>query len=106
MGYPNNTQRRPLYTIPFGQPTAARQLAAGASSASTALTAGTKAISIRAITADIRFVVGVGTQTANAASSHFITQNERLNFRVPEGASIGIIRDASTSGTLELTELV
>ena len=87
------------------QPGVARQLAAGASSANTALTASCSRISIRAVTADIRYAIGSSSQTANAGTSHFIAQNERLELDVPEGANIAVIRDASTSGTLELTEL-
>ena len=83
---------------PNRQPGVARQLSAGASSANTALTSSCSRISIRAVTADT-------SQTANASTSHFIAQNERLELVVPEGANIAVKRDASTSGTLELTEL-
>jgi len=93
------------FVEPNRQPGVARQLAAGASSANTALTTSTKRISIRAVTADIRYAIGTGSQTANASSSHFIAQNERLELVVPEAANIAVIRDASTSGTLELSEL-
>ena len=55
----------------------ARQLAAGASSANTALTATVSRVSIRAVGADIRFSVGTSAQTASA-SSHFIADGERL----------------------------
>ena len=91
---------------PLGAPGAARQLAAGISSTNTALSANVFRVSIRAIGADIRFAIGTGTQTANANTSHFIGKNERLDFAVPSNANIAIIRDASTSGTLELTELI
>ena len=91
---------------PLGAPGAARQLAAGASSTNTALSANVFRVSIRAIGADIRFEIGPGAQTANASTSHFIGKNERLDFAVPSGANIAIIRDGTTSGTLELTELI
>ena len=91
---------------PLGAPGVARQLAAGASSANTALTDGVYRVSIRAVGADIRFEIGSGAQTANANTSHFIGKNERLDFAVPFKSNIAIIRDASTDGTLELTELV
>ena len=91
---------------PLGAPGAARQLAAGSSSANTALSANVSRVSIRAVGADIRFEIGAGTQTASATTSHFIAKNERLDFAVPSNANIAIIRDGSTSGTLELTELV
>ena len=91
---------------PLGAPGVARQLAAGASSANTALTDGVYRVSMRAIGADIRFEIGAGAQTANASTSHFIGKNERLDFAVPFKSNIAIIRDGSISGTLELTELV
>ena len=90
---------------PNRQPGVARQLAAGASSANTALTSSCSRISIRAVTADIRYSIGGSSQTANASTSHFIAQNERLELVVPEGSNIAVIRDASTNGTIELTEL-
>ena len=91
---------------PLGQPSVARQLAAGATSGNTALTATVRRITMRAISADIRFAIGAVAQTANASTSHFIAENERLDFAVPLGANIAIIRDASTDGTLELSELI
>ena len=86
------------------KPGVARQLAAGASSANTALTSTCERISIRAEGADVRFAIGTSSQTANANTSHWIADNERLEIDVPLGANIGVIRDASADGTLELTE--
>ena len=93
---------------PLGIPGVARQLTATATSASTALTANISRISIRARGCDIRFVIGVGTQTANASTSHFIANGERLDIGVPFGASIGVIREsaATVDGTLAVTELI
>ena len=91
---------------PLGTPGVARQLTAGVSSSNTALTSQVYRVSMRAIGADIRFEIGSGAQTANATTSHFIGKNERLDFAVPIDANIAIIRDGSTDGTLELTELV
>jgi len=90
---------------PLGLPGVARQLAAGSSSANTALTATCRRVSLRAVSADIRFEIGSTAQTASATTSHFIAQDERLDFAVPETPNIALIRDASTDGTLELTEL-
>jgi hypothetical protein len=90
---------------PLGQAGVARKLTAGASSANTALTSTCKRITMRAVTADIRYSIGTTSQTATT-NSHFIASGERLDLAVPLGANIGVIRDASTSGTLELTELV
>ena len=99
-------KKAPVRTEPLGLPGTARQLAAGAASANTALTPGVFRISIRASTADIRFEIGSGSQTASATTSHFIATNERLDFRVPSDANIAVIRDGSDDGTLELTELL
>ena len=90
---------------PLGLPGVARQLAAGSSSANTALTATCRRVTLRAVSANIRFEIGSTAQTASATTSHFIAQDERLDFAVPETPNIALIRDASTDGTLELTEL-
>ena len=90
---------------PLGIPGLARQLAAGSTSANTALTGGVFRISIRAVGADIRFSIGPSAQTATA-TSHFIANGERLDFAVPNGANIAVLRNATTDGTLEVTELV
>jgi hypothetical protein len=92
---------------PLGIPSVARQLTAAATSANTTLTANISRISIRARFCDIRYVVGVGTQTASATTSHFIANGERLDIAVPFGASIGVIRDsaATVNGSLAVTEL-
>ena len=103
MSYSVLTSRR-IQGPGLRKPGVARQLAAGSSSANTALTATCERISIRAVTAAIRYAIGTTSQTANAGTSHFIAQNERLELDVPLGANIGIIRDDSTSGTLEVTE--
>jgi hypothetical protein len=91
---------------PLKVPGVARQLAAGATSASTELTASCRFITMRAVGADIRYAIGVGSQTANASTSHFIANGERLDLAVPPGGSIGVIRAGATSGTLELSELL
>ena len=86
------------------KPGTARQLAAGSSSANTALTSTCERISILAVTADIRYLIGTSAQTANAGTSHFIKTGERIELDIPLGANIGVIRDASTDGVLEVTE--
>lgn len=93
---------------PLGAPGVARQMAAGTISSSVALSAACRRISIFARGADIRYLIGAGPLTANASSSHFIAQNERLDLRVPEGGgSVAVIRDiaATTNGVLEVSEL-
>jgi hypothetical protein len=88
------------------RPGVARQLAAGADSANTALTVTCQYITMRAVGADIRYSIGSTAQTANGDTSHFIASGERLDLAVPAEANIAIIRDASTDGILELTELL
>lgn len=90
---------------PLSVPGVARQLAAGAATVNTALTASCRRISIRAVGADIRFAIGTGAQTATA-TSHFIADGERLDLGVPVEPNIAVLRNAATSGTLELTELL
>jgi len=62
---------------------------------------------MRAVGADIRYSIGVGAQTANASTSHFIAAGERLDLRVQPSSQIAVIRNlaATANGTLELTEL-
>jgi len=90
---------------PLGEAGVARQLTAGSASANTALSTSVRRISIRAVGADIRFSIGTGTQTANGNTSHYIANGERLDFAIPKNANIGVIRDGTVNGTLELTEL-
>ncbi len=93
---------------PLGQPGVARQLTATTTSANTALTANISRISIRARGCDIRYAIGVGAQTANASTSHFIANGERLDLAVPFNANIAVIREtaATVNGSLALTELI
>jgi hypothetical protein len=60
---------------------------------------------MRAVGADIRYAIGSSSQTASA-TSHLIGIGERLDVAVPATPNIAVIRNASTSGTLELTELL
>jgi hypothetical protein len=103
----SNDEGNPIPTEPLGIPTVARQLAVTTTSASIALTAGCKRISIRARGCDMRYVVGVGAQTANASTSHFIAQDERLDIAVPAGSTIAAIRESAAlaNGSLAITEL-
>lgn len=89
----------------LGKPGVARQLTAGATSSGAYFSDNVFRISMRAVGADIRFVIGQGTQTADASTSHFIADGERLDFSITDKAYIAVIRDASTDGVLEVTEL-
>ena len=89
---------------PLGKAGVARQLTAGSTTSNTALTAGVFRLSMRAVGADIRFSIGSGAQTATA-TSHFIANGERLDFALPPGANIAVLRNGTTDGTLEVTEL-
>lgn len=88
----------------LGSMGASRQLAAGATSASTALTTTTRRVSVYARLSDIRFAVGTGAQTASS-TSHYIASGERLDFDVPASAQIAVIRAGSTDAVLEVSEL-
>tara|TARA_Y100000401_G_C8285039_1_gene205598 strand:- start:27 stop:350 length:324 start_codon:yes stop_codon:yes gene_type:complete len=88
------------------KPGVSRQLAAGAASANTALTASCERISICATGADIRYAIGTSAQTANAGTSHFIKQNERIELDIDFNSQIAFIRDASADGVAEVTEFV
>ncbi len=92
------------FTEILGTPAVARKLAVGATTANTALTSTARRISMRAVGCDVRFAIGVGSQTATA-DSHFIADGERLDFAIAAGSNIAVLRNASTSGTIELTEL-
>ena len=94
-------------TEPLGLPTIARQLAVTTTSSSVELTATCRRVSIKARGTDIRYAVGVGAQTANASTSHFLESGERLDIAVPAGATIAAIRESAstTNGSLAITEL-
>jgi len=91
----------------LGMPGVARQLSATTVSSNTALSAACRRITMYARTSDVRFSVGVGAQTASATASHFVGAGERIDYLVPTGANIAIIRDsnATSNATLEITEL-
>ena len=97
-----------MTTEVLGIPGVARQLAVTATTNSVALTTTCRRISIKARGCDMRYVIGVGAQTANAATSHFIESGERLDLAVPAGATIAAIREsaATSNGSLAITELV
>jgi hypothetical protein len=82
----------------------ARQLAAGAASANTALTVGVTRVSILCITNAVRFKVGSGAQTATA-TSNYIGVGERLEVLLPANANIALIRAGGADGAIELSEL-
>jgi hypothetical protein len=91
---------------PLGKPTVARQLTATSSTQVTALTVGCQRFSMYASGADIRYEVSTNSAaTADGATSHLIATGERLDLRCEPGSYIARIRDASTDGVLEITEL-
>lgn len=95
----------PLYIEPLGVSGVARQLSATATSSNTALTTTCTRLSMRAVGADIRYKIGSAAQTADN-TSHFIANGERLDLGLPTTPNIAVIRNASTDGTLEITELL
>lgn len=102
------SKANPLPTEILGQPSVARQLAVTTASASQVLTPTCRRISIAAVGCDMRYVVGTGTPAANAATSHYIGADQRLDIAVPAGATIAAIRasTATQNGVLEISELV
>jgi len=91
---------------PLGTPTVARQLIAGETSSNTALTATCRRISILPVGGAIRYALAVDEEaTANATTSHYIKDGERLDFSVPEDTNIAIIRVGSSNVPVEITEL-
>lgn len=101
----NGEQYEKMLVEPLGQAGVARQLVASSGSTNAQLTSTCQRITMRAVTADIRYAIGNVAQTATA-SGHFIASGERLDLAVPLNANIAVIRNASTDGVLELTELV
>jgi hypothetical protein len=55
----------------------------------------------------MRYSVGNTAQTADASTSHYIAQDERLDIAVPVNANIAVIREsaATANGSLAITEL-
>jgi len=95
----------PVETIK--QALVARQLAAAASSgssANTVLTTTCRRISIYARGADIRYAIGSSSQTAGT-TTHFIAAGERLDLAVPATPNIAVLGATLTTATLEVTEL-
>lgn len=95
-----------LLVEPLGRPDVRQVVAAGATSAYVALSPSCRRASIVAIGADIRFQVGSNNSTTASSTTHLILQNERLDIHLPTTPHIAAIRNAGTSGTLEITELI
>lgn len=95
-----------LAVEPLGQPGVSRQLTAGAASTNQVLTSTCRRISMRAVGADIRYLVGSTALTASATTSHIIFNGERLDIALPATPNIAFIRAGSTNGTLEVSELL
>ena len=89
----------------LGVPTVARQLTAGATSSNTALTTTCRRISILPIGGAIRFALATGSAATASTTSHYIKDEERLDFSVSENTNIAIIRVGSSNVPVELTEL-
>jgi hypothetical protein len=92
---------------PLGVPGVARQVSATSSNTNTVLTVGVARISIHCRGANCRYLVGTSAQTANATTSHFVADGERIDIDVPATPNIAFIRDlaATSNGSIEITEL-
>jgi hypothetical protein len=53
----------------------------------------------------IRYAIGSSSQTASA-TTHFIGNGERLDLAVPAAPNIAVIRNGTTDGILEVSELI
>lgn len=97
----------PVTVEPLGRVTAARKIPSSTISTRVTLTVGCKRVSVRARGCDIRYAVGDNTVTADASTSHFIAQDERLDIAVTGSDSIAAVREslAVVDGILEITEL-
>lgn len=89
----------PLLTEPLGTPTVAKQVSTSGTSASVALAAGTTRVSCYA-TEDLFF----GVNAPATAFGHWMAKGERLDFRVPAGATLHAIQ-STAAGILRITEL-
>ena len=99
-----NDEGSPIPVEPLGIPTIARQLTVTATSSSVTLTTGCTRISMYARSGAVRYVVGIGSQTATA-TSHFLDAGSSVDIRVPSGATLAAIRDGDQNATLEISEL-
>lgn len=94
-------------TEPLGAPGVSRQVSATNASTNTVLTVGVGRVSVHCRGANARYIVGSTSQTANATTSHWIADGERLDFDVPATPNIAFIRDsaATVNATIEISEL-
>jgi hypothetical protein len=112
MAYPNKYTDAQVEVL--GEVGAAKQRSATTTSANIVLTSTTRRVSIKAVGADMRYVIGdpeFNTATPPVAqiqattTSHYIADGERLDFACPEGSAIAV-ETVSGTGALEITELV
>ena len=112
MVYPNKYTDSQVEIL--GEVGVSKQLSAGTTSVNIALTSTTKRVSIKAVGADMRYVIGDPefnsanppvAQIEATTTSHYIADGERLDFACPEGTFIAV-RTVSGTGALEITELV
>lgn len=94
-----------LRTEPLGIPSVARQLAFNANSVNLVLTPNCARVSIMAVGAAARYMVGSDPQTATA-TSHYLADGERIDIRLPLSPNIAVMRAGGANGVLEITELV
>ena len=93
---------------PLGVPLVARQLAVSGASASVTLSNNITRASLYARGGPIRYVIGMGAQTANASSSHYLGAEERIDVKLPgQGVTIAAIQASgeTSAQALEITEL-
>lgn len=84
------------------QPGVARQLAAGAASASVTLTASCRKVRLHARGDHVRYAIGA----AATATSHYLAAGDTIEIGVPASAALHAIRGGAVDSTLEITEYV
>lgn len=105
-----NSRQNPVITEPLGRPTVSRKITVGATSASQALTATCRRVSITAVGGAVRYAIGgagiAATADNSGGASHYIADGARLDIAVAEGTTIAAIRaTGSVATSLEITEL-
>ena len=112
MAYPSKYSNSQVEIL--GEVGTAKQRSATTTSANIALTSTTRRVSIKAVGADLRYVIGDPefnsatppvAQIEATTTSHYIADGERLDFACQEGSYIAV-ETISGTGTLEITELV
>jgi hypothetical protein len=95
-------------TDPTGFPLKSTPIAVSGSTQSISLTGESKRVSIAAVGGAVRYELKTAvTLTADAATSHYLGEDQRIDLAVPSGAAkLAVIRATGSAATsVEVTEL-